>query len=226
MKANACINGVACEDFLGSEVWQVPVLTVAVTGASGSIYAERLLIALGRNGHEVSLIITEPAKLVLQEELGWDLNCDPETMAARISKYIGAPKANITCYANSDLAAPLASGSHRVDGMIVIPCTMGSLARIAAGTADNLLERAADVTLKERRPLILVPRETPLNQIHLRNLLSLAQMGVHIVPAMPAFYHQPRSIADLADFIAGRVLDLLKIPHDLYRRWPVRPEGQ
>jgi len=197
----------------------VSSLIVAITGASGAVYGARMLSALCGGGHDVSLIITEPAKLVLKHELDWDLNCGSAEVPVRVRNFIGVPDASIAYFANEDIGAVIASGSYRCDGMIVVPCTMGSLARIAAGTAENLLERAADVALKERRPLVLVPRETPLNQIHLRNMLFLAQVGAHIVPAMPAFYHQPREVVDLADFVVGRVLDVLNISHDLYKRW-------
>jgi 4-hydroxy-3-polyprenylbenzoate decarboxylase len=200
-------------------------LIVAITGASGAIYGTRLLTALGRGGHEAYLIITETAKVVLREEAGWDLDCGAGEVPGRVRKLAGVPDARIAYFDNGDLGAAIASGSHQCDGMVVIPCTMGSLARIAAGTAETLLERAADVTLKERRPLVLVPREMPLNQIHLRNMLGLAQAGAQIVPAMPAFYHQPREIADLADFVVGKVLDQFRIDHDLYRRWRAEPEA-
>jgi 4-hydroxy-3-polyprenylbenzoate decarboxylase len=123
---------------------------------------------------------------------------------------------------NDDLFAPVASGSSAPTDMVVVPCSMGSLARIAQGHSTNLLERAADVVLKQRRRLIMVPRETPLNAIHLRNMLTLSEMGVTMVPAMPAFYHHPKSIDDMVDFVVGRILELLDVDHDLYRPWNAR----
>jgi 4-hydroxy-3-polyprenylbenzoate decarboxylase len=157
-------------------------------------------------------------------ELGWHLSGDPATWQQAVAAYLGVERAErIHCLDYHDLTAAVASGSVKTDGMVVVPCSMATVAGITHGMARNLVERAADVMLKERRPLLLVPRETPLNQIHLQNLLSLVQMGVTVLPAMPAFYHQPAAIADLVDFIVGRVLEHLGLAHQLYRPWSASP---
>ncbi|NOZ59793.1 MAG: UbiX family flavin prenyltransferase [Euryarchaeota archaeon] len=171
---------------------------VAITGASGIAYALRLLQALQELGIEHECIISDAARKILKHE---------------------AKGAELRCYSEHEIEAPFSSGSHRVDAMVVIPCSMKTLAAIANGYAGNLITRSADVMLKERRRLVLVPRETPLNAIHLENMLKLARLGAVILPAMPAFYHQPESIDDLLGFIAGKVLDALGIEHGLYRRW-------
>ncbi|MFZ5639172.1 MAG: UbiX family flavin prenyltransferase [Bacillota bacterium] len=195
---------------------------VAITGASGSVYGKRLLEVLLDKKHQVNLIITEAGLQVVRQELGWELaGLTAEETVRQIGVYLGNTEYArlLRYYANQDIAAVIASGSVPCNGMVVIPCTMSTLSGIAHGTAGNLTERAADIMLKERRPLLLVPRETPLNQIHLENMLNLARMGVHIVPAMPAFYHCPESVAELVDFMVGRVLDLLGVENDLFRRW-------
>ena len=196
---------------------------VAVTGASGGIYALRLLRALMIEGHNVSVILSRFGRYVLREET--DLAVGADLQEALVALY-GSSAANgtLTEYKIGDLAAPIASGSVANEGMVVIPCSMKSLAAIVHGTSSNLIERAADVTLKESRPLVLVPRETPLNLIHLRNLLAAGEVGAQIVPAMPAFYTKPSTFEDLADFIAGRVLNLLGIKHSLFEPWD--PESQ
>ena len=180
-------------------------LVVAITGASGAIYGKRLLEALKELGVETHLIISGAAEEVIRLELG----VDPEEIR-RIAD---------ASYHPDDLTAPLSSGSYHVDGMVIAPCSMKTLAAIAHGLASNLILRAADVCIKEGRPLILVPRETPLSRIHLRNMLTLAEMGVRILPACPAFYHKPESIGDLVDFVVGKVLDSLGLHHNLYQRY-------
>jgi len=194
---------------------------IAVTGASGAIYARNMLQALLELNQEVSLTITGPGFRVLSEELSWDL---PEPgdpgMTREIGRYLGwNGDAPLRYFDYRDIGAEIASGSARNDGMIIIPCTVSTLSGIACGASQNLVERAADIMLKEKRQLVVVPRETPFNQIHLKNMLELACMGVHIVPAAPAFYHKPETIEDLVNFVVGRVLDLLKIEHDLFKRW-------
>jgi len=180
-------------------------LIVAITGASGAVYGERLLKMLREKNVETHLIISKAAEKVIEHEL--------EMAKEDVRKLADH------AYDVDDWSAPVASGSFKTDGMVIIPCSMKTLAGIAHGYSDNLVLRAADVTLKEKRRLILVPRETPLNVVHLRNMLALAEQGVVIVPAMPAYYHKPKDINDLVDFVVGKVLDLLGIEHKLYKRW-------
>ena len=180
-------------------------LIVAVTGASGVVYSKRLLEVLKEKNVQVHLIISSASEKLINHEL--------ETTKEELEKL-----ANNT-YAEDDFYSPLASGSFLVDGMIVIPCSAKTVAGIAHGYSENLILRAADVMLKEHRKLILVPRETPLSAVHLRNLLELAMDGVIILPAMPAFYHQPKKIDDLVDFIVGKILDSVGISHNLFERW-------
>ena len=180
-------------------------LVVAITGASGAIYGRRLLEVLRELGIETHLIISRAGEKVVRLELG----VDPKELK-RLADRVYEPE---------DLDAPISSGSYPVDGVVIAPCSMRTLAAIAHGLASNLILRAADVAIKERRPLILVPRETPLSPIHLRNMLVLAELGVRIIPACPAFYHQPKTISDLVDFVVGRVLDALGIRHELFRRY-------
>jgi 4-hydroxy-3-polyprenylbenzoate decarboxylase len=179
-------------------------LVVAVTGASGSIYAKNFLEAAKSQGIETHLIVTEAGKTVARHELG-----DVEQLT---------DLADFT-YDPQDLEAPLASGSFRVDGMVIVPATMKTVAALAHGYNSNLVTRAADVHLKERRPLVVVPRETPLHAVHLENMAQLSRLGAVILPAMPGFYHHPESINDLASFISGKILDQLGVPNNLYRRW-------
>ncbi|GAW91884.1 UbiX family flavin prenyltransferase [Calderihabitans maritimus] len=194
---------------------------VAITGASGSIYGCRMLQVLKEAGCFLYVTVSKPGRQVLKEEMGWVLEGRAEVVEERLREYLGYSSGDpaLRYFDPEDLGAVIASGSAQNDGMIVIPCTMSTVSAIAHGTAGNLIERAADVMLKEGRPLVVVPRETPLNQVHLENMLKLARMGVHVVPAMPAFYHHPQTINDLVDFIVGRVLDLLGVEHHLYSRW-------
>lgn len=196
-------------------------ILVAVTGASGSIYAQRLIEELVEKVERVYLIASPSGKQVCQIELTETekqvnlnhlLNGDIPQKLRSIIRVFGY----------EDLCAPVASGSSAPTHMVVIPCSMGSLARIASGISGNLIERSADVMLKQKRPLIIVPRETPLNTIHLRNMLSLSEMGCSIVPAMPAFYQKPTSVMDLIDFVIGRILELCGCEHTLYRPWNAR----
>lgn len=194
-------------------------LIVAVTGASGAIYAARLVKAALEAGVKVELVASDFGHRLLIEELG--LNLKQESFEAWIDRTWGpSPRpGSLTLHPDRDLGASIASGSQRWDGMVVIPCSMKTLSGIARGASSNLVERAADVTLKERRPLILVPRETPLNLVHLENLRAAALAGAAIVPAMPAFYQKPATLEDLADFIIGRVFSLLSIDHRLFPAW-------
>jgi flavin prenyltransferase len=190
-------------------------LIVGITGASGSIYGIRLTSVLLEMDCEVHLVITQAGWRVIKEELGWDTTNREAALEAAFGHYPG----KLVYHVIGDIGASIASGSFRVDGMIVMPCSMGSLSAIAHGTSDNLLARAADVMMKEGRELILVPRETPLHAIHLENMLKLARLGVKIIPAMPAFYYGPATMDDLVDFMVGKVLDSLRIEHQLFRRW-------
>ncbi|AFV11750.1 putative aromatic acid decarboxylase [Thermacetogenium phaeum DSM 12270] len=189
---------------------------IAITGASGAIYAFKTIRALLAAGEKVCLIISEPGARVLREELGWSLKGGVEEFALEIKEKLGCPEEDdsLLCFDCNDIGCCLASGSFLTKGMLIVPCSMATLAGIAAGTSRNLIERAADVTIKERRPLVLVPRETPLNSIHLKNMLALAEIGVHIVPPMPAFYFGPRSIDDLVDYFVSRVLNLVGVKID------------
>jgi len=187
---------------------------VAITGASGVIYGVRLVEELLKRDIEVHLVASRAGGIVLAEELGWDFSGG---MEGAFRQHL--PEGKLVYYANDDLAVAIASGSFINDGMVVIPCTMGTLSGIAHGSSGNLIERAADVTLKEKRQLILVPRETPLNAIHLRNMLLLADMGTCIIPPMPAFYHHPATIDDMIDFVVGKVMDAMGIEHQLFKRY-------
>lgn len=194
------------------------VATVVITGASGSVYGMKLVEVLLADGHEVTLVVTEAGSQVMDYELEFAL---PKVNAAEaVKRFLEvSPDARLRVVDPADLFDPIASGSHGVDAMVVCPASMGFVGSVAAGLASDLPERAADVMLKERRPLVFVPRETPLNLIHLRNLTSLAEAGAVIVPAMPAYYHKPRSLDDQIGFVVGKVLDVLGIRHELFERW-------
>ncbi len=194
--------------------------TVAITGASGSIYAYRTLMHMIGSGvvERINLILSESAETVARVELGVDLR---KADSARINEWLGLPHDSrlVQLQRLDNLAARPASGSHRQEGMVVVPCSMGTLGAIAAGLSTNLIHRAADVTLKEKRKLVLVPRESPLNTIHLDNMLKLARAGADIIPASPGFYHRPQTIEGLVDHLVFRILDHLGIPHSEQTRW-------
>ena len=194
-------------------------IVVGVTGASGALYAGRLLRALLIGGHRVHLVLSKYGRYLLVEELGF--RPDKESLRNFLSRLYGEQdEAGELCeYGAGDLAATIASGSVRLDGMAVVPCSVKTLSSIARGAASSLIERAADVSLKERRPLVLVVRETPLNLIQLRNMTAAAEAGAVILPAMPAFYQQPQTFEDLGDFIAGRICSVLGIDHQLFSAW-------
>jgi 4-hydroxy-3-polyprenylbenzoate decarboxylase len=191
---------------------------VALTGASGSVYGLRLVEQLCLSGIAVTFTASDSGTQVCREETGLDLSGDPARAAERLYAHLEV-ESGLEMVHPDDLFCPAASGSAAPDAMIVAPCSMGTLARIACGISGNLIERVADVMLKERRPLLLVPRETPLSTIHLENMLRVARSGAQIVPAMPAFYHRPDSVIDMVDFVVGKVLDQLGVGHELYRRW-------
>jgi 4-hydroxy-3-polyprenylbenzoate decarboxylase len=190
---------------------------VAITGASGSRYGLRLTQQLLQAGCRVSLLLSEPGRQVLNYECGLDWSAERAERERQVRGHFQSEE--IVCLENADLFASVASGSNPADAMVICPCSMGTVGRVAAGLSETLLERAADVMLKERRPLLLVPRETPLSVIHLENLLRLSRAGAVVIPAMPAFYHKPQALDDLVDFVVGKVLDQLGVAHRLFRRW-------
>lgn len=187
---------------------------IGITGASGSIYGIRLVEELLKRGNEVNFLVTENGEKVIKYERG----LDREELLGYLKKF-SIREDDFKYYDIHDMFAPIASGSFKADGMVIIPCSMSTVAFIAGGMSHNLMQRAADVFLKEKRKLIIVPRETPLSSLHLENLLKLSKMGALILPAMPSFYHAPESIDDMVNFIVGRVLDSLDIPNELYKRW-------
>jgi 4-hydroxy-3-polyprenylbenzoate decarboxylase len=195
-------------------------VVVGVTGASGALYAGRLLRALLIGGHGVHLVLSKYGRYLLVEELGF--RPDKESVRQFLARLYGEEieAGELHEYGASDMACTIASGSVAVDGMVVVPCSVKTLSGIARGAASNLIERAADVSLKERRSLVLVLRETPLNLIQLRNMTAAAEAGADILPAMPAFYQKPQTFDDLGDFIAGRICNLLRIEHQLFPSWP------
>lgn len=195
-------------------------LTVAITGASGSIYAHRTLVHLAASGavERINLIISESALTVARVELGIDLR---EAHVKQINEWLKLPQDSklVRLHGLDNLAATPASGSHAQEGMIIVPCSMGTLGAIANGVCTNLIHRAADVTLKEGRKLVLVPRETPYSAIHLENMLRLAHAGARILPASPALYHRPRTIEEMVDHLVFRILDQFGVPHSQTSRW-------
>jgi 4-hydroxy-3-polyprenylbenzoate decarboxylase len=191
---------------------------VALTGASGSVYGIRLMEELVKRGFMLTVAVSGSGQLVCREETGLDLSGDALAVTARLCAHLGV-KLGVEAVAADNLFACAASGSAAPAAMVIAPCSMGTLARIAGGTSGNLIERAADVMIKERRPLLLVPREAPLSEIHLENMLKLSRAGVRIIPAMPAFYHQPETIDDLVNFVVGKVLDQLGVANELFKRW-------
>ncbi len=196
-----------------------PIYVVAITGASGSIYGVRLVQELMKIDSMIHLLITEAAWQVFREEMGWDTADRERILTEKFIQFRDDLPGTLHYHEMRDFTAPIASGSYRSDAMVVVPCSMGTLSAVSQGSSRNLLERTADVMLKEGKKLILVPRETPLNSIHLENMLKLSRMGVHILPAMPGFYHQPQTMEDLIDFVVGKTLDFLGVDHELFRRW-------
>jgi 4-hydroxy-3-polyprenylbenzoate decarboxylase len=194
-------------------------IALAITGASGAIYATRTMAALLERGCHLELVISDYGRRLLRDELGDAASVD------KLSEYLVAKygssvrRGTTTLYSNKDLGAKIASGSQGCQGMVVVPCSMKTLAGIAHGLSRNLVERAADVMLKERRPLIIVPRETPMSLPQLKNMVLCAEAGAMIMPAMPAFYQMPQTLDDLADFMAGKILSALGFEHELYPAW-------
>ena len=192
---------------------------LAWTGASGLPYGLRLMDALLSAGVTVELIYSQAAQVVAQQELNLRLPSSPDEALQLLQQQFPNRPGKLLVYGRDAWFSPVASGSNPPDAMVVCPCSMGTLASIAAGLADNLIERAADVVIKEHRSLILVPRETPFSVIHLENMLRLARAGAVIVPPSPGFYEHPQSVADLVDFVVARILDQLRVPHTLGKRW-------
>ncbi|MET0049774.1 MAG: flavin prenyltransferase UbiX [Candidatus Thiodiazotropha sp.] len=194
-------------------------IALAITGASGSAYALRLLKCLVQAGEQVYVMITQAAQVVLRMESGLEIPSQPSEVARLLTEYCSAAPQQIQVFGRQQWMAPVASGSNPPRAMVVCPCTTGSLSAIACGASNDLMERAADVVLKERRKLILVVRETPFSDIHLQHMLTLSRMGAVIMPANPGFYHQPRSVEDIVDFMVARILDQLGVEHQLMTRW-------
>lgn len=195
-------------------------ICLALTGASGMPYGLRLLEYLLASGCRVQLLYSQAAQVVARQEMDLELPSRPaETKAALLARYPAVDPEKLVVFGREEWFAPVASGSNPPDAMVVCPCSMGTLAAIAQGLADNLIERAADVVLKEGRKLILVPRETPLSTIHLENMLRLARAGAVILPPSPGFYHRPDTVAEVVDFVVARILDQLAVPHTLMQRW-------
>lgn len=194
---------------------------VGISGGSGAPYTRRVIEGLVEAGHDAKIVVTDAGRRVFEIELGIALtgDRDSDTQILKENLDLGSGSGSIELFDQRNVAATIASGSYECAGMVVVPCSMGTLARIATGISSNLLERAADAALKERRRLILVPRETPLSLIHLRNMTAVTEAGAIVMPAMPGFYHLPESVDDLVDMIAGRVLDGLGVDSNLLRRW-------
>ncbi|PIE23062.1 MAG: aromatic acid decarboxylase [Planctomycetota bacterium] len=191
-----------------------------MSGSSGAIYGLRLVEALTAAGHEVELIVSEPARRVLKYEEGLDLLAKP----LPVEELFAHPE-RIHLHDNKAVEAAPASGSAGIEAVVICPCSMGTLARVAHGYSIGLIERAADVAMKEGRKLLMVPRETPLSVIHLENMLKLARLGVVVMPASPGFYHRPKSFEDLVDFVIGKILHRLDVDNPVHKRWetPVNP---
>ncbi len=194
-------------------------VAVGITGASGALYAVRTVAALLSCGTEVELVVSEFGRRLLREELGEAASLDglPEYLATRYGE--GVRAGNLVVHSNRDVGASIASGSYPCESMAIVPCSMKTLAGVAHGLSRTLIERAADVMLKERRPLVVVPRETPMSLPQLRNMVACAEAGAMVLPAMPAFYQGPRTLDDLADFMAGKIVSALGFPHELYPPW-------
>jgi 4-hydroxy-3-polyprenylbenzoate decarboxylase len=198
---------------------EAPAIAIAITGASGAIYATRTVAALLERAVHVELIVSDYGRRLLRDELGEQASMD-RLLPFLTDKYGGNVAAgSLTIHSNRDLGATLASGSHGCSGMAIVPCSMKTLAAVAHGLSRNLIERAADVMLKEKRRLIIVPRETPMSLPQLRNMVLCAEAGAMILPAMPAFYQQPKTLDDIADFMAGKILSALGFEHELYPPW-------
>ncbi len=197
---------------------------LAITGATGPVIGMRVLKELSATA-EVHVVISAQSFSIMREETGADWSGDTEAdVQKKIRIYTGSK--SVYYYDERNFAAPVSSGSFRTDGMFVVPCSMKSLAGIAGGYSSSLTERAADVTIKEGRPLVLSPREMPFSAIHIENMLKLARLGVRIAPPVCGFYHRPERLGDMVDFIAGKILDVMGVEHRIYRRWGASPESE
>ena len=194
-------------------------IALALTGASGAPYSQRLLEVLLGQGITVHLMISAAARIVFADELDWKLPARASDVHKLLVAEFDCDPDHLKVYGEQQWSSPLASGSHKVPTMIVCPCTMGTLSSIACGSSDNLINRAADVMIKENRQLILVPREAPFSAIHLENMLKLARLGVCILPPNPGFYFKPTQLSELVDFVVARILDQAGIDHQLMPRW-------
>ncbi|MCX9157436.1 UbiX family flavin prenyltransferase [Niveibacterium sp. 24ML] len=194
-------------------------VALAFTGASGMPYGIRLLECLLAAGIRVELLYSQVAQVVARQEMDLALPARPAEVQALFAERFGAAEGQLSVYGREEWFAPLASGSNPPDAMVICPCTMGTLAAIAAGLSSSLIERAADVCLKERRTLVMVPRETPFSTLHLENMLKLSRMGVVILPPSPGFYTHPQTVQDMVDFVVARILDQLGVAHQLMARW-------
>jgi len=199
-------------------------ICLAFTGASGLPYGVGLLQSLLAAGCKVQLLYSQAAQVVAKQEMDLELPSRPKEVENHFRTLYAHLPGTLQVYGREEWFAPVASGSNPPDAMVVCPCSMGTLAAIANGLSDNLIERAADVVLKERRTLVLVPRETPFSAIHLENMLRLSRAGAVILPPNPGFYHHPRSVQDIVDFVVARILDQLGVPHSLMARWGETPE--
>ncbi len=194
-------------------------INLALTGASGAQYGLRLLQCLVAANCKVRVMISRAAQVVMATETDLKLPGSPPAMQERLAAYAGARPGQVVVFGREDWFAPPASGSGEKAPLVICPCSTGTLSALATGASNNLIERAGDVALKERRPIILVPREAPLSEVHLDNMLRLTRMGAVILPASPGFYHKPERIEDLIDFVVARILDHLDLPQDLMPRW-------
>ena len=194
-------------------------ITLAFSGASGAPYGLRLLEILLKAEYQVYLLISSAARVVLATEQQIKLSANPQQATTQLSDMFDAADGQLVVCGKDEWFSPVASGSAAPKQMVICPCSTGTLSAIACGASDNLMERAADVVIKEKGQLIVVPREMPLSSIHLQNMLTLSQQGVTIMPASPGFYHQPQSIADLVDFVVARILDHLGIEQDIMQKW-------
>lgn len=194
-------------------------LALAITGASGAVYSQRLLEVVLKQGITVHVMFSAAARILCSDELGWSVPGRASDAKKFLVETYQCDPDLIHVYGEQQWSAPIASGSHKINTMIICPCTMGTLSSVACGSSDNLMNRAADVMIKENRQLIIVPRETPFSAIHLENMLKLARLGVCILPPNPGFYFRPTELGEVVDFVVAKILDQAVIEHDLQPRW-------